>query len=67
MRKRKLTPAEVKLLDAIEKDRRAFERWYARMRRAVAAMEKARRRVSRGMRRLEKLDQDTQPQPSPHP
>ena len=64
MAKRKRSPQEFKLLDRIEKEQRYFERSYTRMRRAVAAMEKARQRIVRCRRALERLETPL-PQSSP--
>ena len=46
-------PTEVKLLDAMEKARSAWERGWRRMKRAVHAMEKADQTVRRLEKRLD--------------
>ena len=46
-------PVEVKLLDAMEKARSAWERGWRRMKRAVHAMEKADQTVRRLEKRLD--------------
>jgi hypothetical protein len=49
-------PARVALLDRIAKARAAFERAYARLKRAFNAMEKHKRQAVRLSRQLDKLD-----------
>jgi hypothetical protein len=49
-------PRLIALKDRQDKARAAFERWYARMRRAVNAMESNRRAVARLERRICALD-----------
>jgi hypothetical protein len=60
---RKITdPRKVRLLDKIAKGREAFERSYARMKRAFGRCEKARQRLARLQRQLDRLGE---PQPAP--
>jgi len=49
-------PAEIKLRDEVDALRRKFERAYARMRRAVNAMETARKKIVRLEKKLENGD-----------
>lgn len=54
-RKKTADPRLIALADQEQQAREAFERWYGRMRRAVAAMEKARHRIVRLQRLQRKL------------
>jgi hypothetical protein len=56
MPRKRIDPKRVALLDRQAKLRRDFERSYARMRRAVNRMEKARQAIVRIDRRLAALD-----------
>jgi hypothetical protein len=51
--KKKSSPEEVKVLDAIEADRARFEKWYGRLKRAFGRLEKARRKLAHLRRRIE--------------
>jgi hypothetical protein len=52
MARKTADPKLIALLDAQEKARLAYARWYMRMRRAVAKLEKARLRIASLERRI---------------
>ncbi len=56
MRRKTADPRRVALLDKMGLARRDFERWYARLKRAFGRVEKARQRLARLGRQLDKLD-----------
>jgi hypothetical protein len=51
-------PRVIALKDKQEQARATFARWYARLRRAVAAMEKQRRLLARLERRIRNLEEE---------
>jgi hypothetical protein len=55
-------PVLVKLLDTLAKEQASCDRWYARLKRAFTALDKAKRRCQRLAKRVE---QHRQPKPSP--